>query len=53
MKECFYCHKPITTITDEFLGDVICPTCKVQNSFYPPQENTDEDNPAEENTDPA
>jgi len=38
MKECFYCHKPIYTITDEFQGDVKCPHCKVQNSFYDPED---------------
>lgn len=38
MRECFHCKQPIKTITDDFLGDVICPTCRVMNSFYNPKD---------------
>ena len=34
MKTCFYCEKELYTITDEFLGDCVCPHCKTLNSFY-------------------
>ena len=38
MKKCFVCEKEITTITDEFIGDVRCPNCRVMNSFYDPKD---------------
>ena len=34
MVECYFCKKPIYTITDEFRGDVRCPHCKILNSYY-------------------
>ncbi len=36
MKNCFNCKQVISTITDEFIGDVRCGNCKVMNSFYDP-----------------
>ena len=38
MKTCFACKEVITTITDDFIGDVRCPTCGIQNSFYDPKD---------------
>lgn len=34
MKDCFYCGKRIDTVTEEFLGDVLCPNCGCMNSYY-------------------
>ena len=38
MKTCFACKEIITTITENFIGDVKCPICSVMNSFYDPKD---------------
>jgi len=50
MKTCFVCKQVIITITEDFIGDVRCPHCKVLNSFYDPKDFVPEEEKKQQTT---